>query len=121
LIAMTERLFREDAYAGIPVSGVTHDRNWHWNKCQDKALNSVSYGRRFLRPWAMGGAYYLAPGPLSKLVISQLRFPGLMDSEYFEDKLVGDTLVCENVDLVTLNAYEDFGLTLTEQHRFNTP
>lgn len=119
LVTVVEQLHRQDAYAGVPVSGVTHDRNWHWNKCQNKALNSVSYGRPFLRQWAMGGAYYLAPGPLNKLVVALMRFPGLLESEYYEDKLVGDTLIFENVDLVPLSAYEDFGLTLTEQHRFN--
>lgn len=119
LRTVVEQLYRQDAYAGVPVSGVTHDRNWHWNKCQDKALHSVSYGRPFLRQWAMGGAYYLAPGPLHKLVVSLMRFPGLLESEYYEDKLVGDTLIFENVDLVSLSAYEDFGLTLTEHHRFN--
>jgi len=119
LRTITDRLYDADAYAGVPVSGVTHDRNWHWNKCQNKALNKISYGRPYLRAWAMGGAYYLAPGPLNKLVISLTRFPGLLESEYYEDKLVGDTLVMENVELTELSAYEDFGLSLTEQHRFN--
>lgn len=109
-----ERLYHDDAYAGVPVSGVTHDRNWHWNKCQNSALNHLSYGRPFLRQWAMGGAYYLGPGPLAKLVFALMRFPGLLESEYYEDKLVGDTLVFENVELTSLTAYEDFGLTLTE-------
>jgi hypothetical protein len=119
LKAIIENLHQRDAYAGVPVSGVTHDRNWHWNKCQNKTLNKVSYGRPFLRQWAMGGAYYLAPGPLYKLVLTLTRFPGLLESEYYEDKMVGDTLIFENVDLLPLQAYEDFGLTLTESHRFN--
>lgn len=119
LKAILESLHQRDAYAGVPVSGVTHDRNWHWNKCQNKALHEISYGRPFLRQWAMGGAYYLAPGPLYKLVLTLTRFPGLLESEYYEDKMVGDTLIFENVDLLPLTAYEDFGLTLTEFHRFN--
>lgn len=120
LRALVEQLYRDDAYAGVPVSGTGHDRNWHWNKCQDKSLHKITYGRPFLRQWAKGGAYYLAPGPLNKLVLSLLRFPGLLESEYYEDKLVGDTLVFENVDLTVLAEYEDFGLTLTDAHRFNT-
>jgi hypothetical protein len=119
LKAMLDTLRERDAYAGVPVSGLTHDRNWHWNKCQDKSLHKISYGRPFLRQWAMGGAYYLGPGPLCKLVTTLIRFPGLLQSEYFEDKMVGDTLIVENVDLLPLKAYEDFGLTLTEFHRFN--
>ena len=108
-----------NAYAGVPVSGVTHDRCWHWNKCQDPALNKRSYGRPFLRAWAMGGAYFLGPAQLEKLVLAMIRFPGLFEGEYYEDKLVGDVLALENVELTTLKAYEEFGLTLTEGHRFN--
>ncbi|MFL9924129.1 hypothetical protein PQR62_07630 [Herbaspirillum lusitanum] len=114
-----EQLRQMDVYAGVPVSGTTHDRNWHWNKCQDPALNSRSYGKPFHRPWAMGGAYYLGPGPLGKLVVAMTRFPGLYDGEYYEDKLVGDMMVLEQVELQNLSGYEDFGLSLTEQHRFN--
>lgn len=110
---------RTNVYAGVPVSGTTHDRNWHWNKCQDPALNHVSYGKPFLRHWAMGGAYYLGPGPLEKLVMTMIRFPGLFDGEYYEDKLVGDALVLDKVELKSLAGYEDFGLSLTAQHRFN--
>jgi hypothetical protein len=51
-------------------------------------------------------------------VLSTIRFPGLFEGEYYEDKLVGDILAMENVALDTLNAYEDFGLRLTEHHRF---
>lgn len=116
-----ERLRQADAYAGVPVSGTTHDRNWHWNKCQDKALNRVTYGKPFLRHWAMGGAYYLAPGPLARLASSLIRFPGLYESEYYEDKMVGDALFFEGVNLTPLKAYEEFGLRLTEAHRFNAP
>ncbi|HWZ47130.1 MAG TPA: hypothetical protein VNX00_02800 [Herbaspirillum sp.] len=118
LRTFTGHLYDQDSYAGLPVSGTSHDRNWHWNKCQDPALNKRSYGRPFFRPWATGGAYYLAPGPLHKLVTSLMRFPGLFESEYYEDKLVGDTLMFEGVEL-TACANEDFGLSLTEQHRFN--
>ncbi|MFJ9451918.1 hypothetical protein [Herbaspirillum sp. NPDC101397] len=115
-----EQLRQLDVYAGVPVSGVTHDRNWHWNKCQDPVLNRKTYGRPFLRQWAKGGAYYLGPGPLEKLVISMIRFPGMFEGEYYEDKLVGDMMVLEQVELKMLAEYEDFGLSLTEQHRFNS-
>lgn len=117
---LLDQLHTLNVYAGVPVSGTTHDRNWHWNKCQDKALNTISYGKPFWRHWAMGGAYYLGPGPLEKLVMTMMRFPGLFDGEYYEDKLVGDALMVEQVPLKELAGYEDFGLSLTAQHRFNS-
>jgi hypothetical protein len=115
------RLHGLDAYAGVPVSGVTHDRNWHWGKCSDAVLNTRTYGRPFWRQWAKGGAYYLGPGPLEKLVIAMVRFPGLFEGEYYEDKLVGDVLMFEQVELKQLPGYEEFGLSLTDEHRFNVP
>jgi hypothetical protein len=114
-----EELHRTNAYSGVPVSGVTHDRNWHWNKCEDPQLNRRSYGRPFLRQWAMGGAYYLGPGPLEKVVLALIRFPGLFEGEYYEDKLVGDVLAQEGVDLAPLQGYEAFGLRILDFHRFN--
>jgi hypothetical protein len=113
-----QQLHGSDAYAGVPVSGVTHDRNWHWNKCEDQELNRRSYGRPFIRQWAMGGAYYLGPGPLAKVVLALLKYPGLFDGEYYEDKLVGDILAGEGSALTRILGYEDFGLQLTEEHRF---
>lgn len=115
-----EVLYKLDAYAGVPVSGATHDRNWHWGKCQDPALNTRTYGRPFWRQWAKGGAYYLGPGPLEKVVLALTRFPGLFEGEYYEDKLVGDVLMSEKVELRPLGGYEEFGLMLTDQHRFKT-
>jgi len=114
-----EEFHRVDAYAGVPVSGVTHDRNWHWSKCDDPQLNRRSYGRPFTRQWAMGGAYYLGPGPLESVVLSLMRFPGLFEGEYYEDKLVGDVLALEHTDLNPVQGYEAFGLRIAESHRFN--
>lgn len=119
--ARVAELRSRDVYAGVPVSGVTHDRNWHWNKCQDPALNARTYGRPFLAHWAMGGAYYLGPSVLEKVVLFLTRFPGMFEGEYYEDKLVGDVLMFEKVALERLAAYKDFGLALTDEHRFNPP
>lgn len=118
LLEATNLLKEGDAYAGFPVTSLTHDRNWHWNKCQDPVLNRRSYGKPFLRPWARGGAYYLGAGPLEKFVFSTMRFPGLLEGEYYEDKLVGDVLGFENVPLVQLESERDFGLSMDEEHRF---
>ena len=112
-------LHSRDAYAGVPVSGVTHDRNWHWNKCKDPALNTRTYGRPYFRAWAMGGAYYLGPGPLEKIVLFLMRFPGMFEGEYFEDKLVGDVLHFEATPLEPLPSYEYLGMVLRDAHRFS--
>ena len=118
LTNIIDELRRLDVYAGVPEADLTHDRNWHWNKCEDPIINTRTYGRPVLRPWARGGAYYLGPGPLRKIVLFLTRFPGMFEGEYYEDKLVGDLLAFENVELKALDTYGDFGLRLTEQHRF---
>jgi hypothetical protein len=46
-----------------------------------------------------GGAYYLGPTPLEKIVIALTRYPGLFEGEYYEDKLIGDVLMFEGVEL----------------------
>lgn len=111
-------LKQQDAYAGFPVTSLTHDRCWHWNKCEDPALNRRAYGKPVYRPWARGGAYYLGSGPLEKFVLATMRFPGLLEGEYYEDKLVGDLMALEDVPLVELDSERDFGLSLDHQHRF---
>ncbi|WP_235471256.1 hypothetical protein [Herbaspirillum hiltneri] len=103
------QLMRENAYAGVPVSSLDHDRCYHWGLCNDHDLNRRVYGRPVLRAWAAGGAYYLGPGPLEKVVISLLRFPGLFEGEYYDDKLIGDVLVFENVNLTPRHGYDEFG------------
>lgn len=111
-------LKQQDAYAGVPLTDLSHDRCWHWNKCEDPALNRRAYGKPFYRPWARGGAYYLGSGPLEKFVLATMRFPGLLEGEYYEDKFVGDLMGLENVPLVGLESDSAFGLSLDEQHRF---
>lgn len=111
-------LAQQDAYAGFPVTSLSHDRCWHWNKCEDPALNRRSYGKPFYQPWARGGAYYLGSGPLEKFVLSTTRFPGLLEGEYYEDKLVGDVMALERMPLVQLESERDFGLSLDHEHRF---
>lgn len=118
LVETAHRLKLEDAYAGFPVTTLNHDRCWHWNKCENPALNQRSYGKPFYRPWARGGAYYLGSGPLEKFVLATTRFPGLLEGEYYEDKLVGDVMALERVPLVQLQSERDFGLSLDHQHRF---
>jgi len=111
-------LKKEDVYAGFPVTSLSHDRCWHWNKCEDPVLNRRAYGKPFHRPWARGGAYYLGSGPLEKFVMATIRFPGLLEGEYYEDKLVGDVMALEGVPLGQLESERDFGLSLDHQHRF---
>jgi len=118
LLETVHALKRQDAYAGFPVTTVTHDRCWHWNKCADPVLNRRHYGKPFYRPWARGGAYYLGAGPLEKFVMATTRFPGLLEGEYYEDKMVGDIMALENVELLQLESERDFGLSLDNDHRF---
>lgn len=105
-------LHRADAYAGVPTGGLEHDRCFHWGLCDNAELNRRVYARPVLRAWAGGGALYLGPGPVEKVVHSLIRFPGLLEGEYFDDKLIGDVLVFEGVALVERGAYADFGLTI---------
>lgn len=118
LMETLTRLKEEDAYAGFPVTSLTHDRNWHWNKCEDPVLNRRTYGKPFFRPWARGGAYFLGAGPLETFVLATMRFPGLLEGEYYEDKMVGDILGFDNVPLLHLESERDFGLSMDEEHRF---
>ncbi|WP_050476262.1 hypothetical protein [Herbaspirillum rhizosphaerae] len=103
-------LAQENAYAGVRSADLDHDRCQHWGECRDPALNRRVYGKPVLRPWANGGAYYLGAGPLEKVVMALIRFPGLFDGEYYEDKLIGDALVFEAVEPKFVNSYADFGL-----------
>lgn len=103
-------LAQENAYAGVRSANLDHDRCLHWGECKDPALNRRVYGKPVLRPWANGSAYYLGAGPLEKVVMALIRFPGLFDGEYYEDKLVGDALVFEAVEPTFVNSYADFGL-----------
>lgn len=118
LLDAVYQLKQQDAYAGFPVTSLSHDRCWHWNKCEDPELNRRSYGKPFYHPWARGGAYYLGSGPLEKFVFATMRFPGLLEGEYYEDKLVGDVLALENISLLHLESEKDFGLSLSHEHRF---
>jgi hypothetical protein len=118
LLATVHQLKLQDAYAGFAVTSLTHDRCWHWNKCADPAMNARPYGKPFYRPWARGGAYYLGAGPLEKFVLATTRFPGLLEGEYYEDKMVGDIMALENVALLQLQSERDFGLRLDDEHRF---
>jgi hypothetical protein len=92
------------------VDGLQLDRCAHWGKCRDLALNRRVYGRPALRPWASGNAYYLGAGPLEKVVLALMRFPGLFEGEYYEDKLVGDVLVFEGVQLTPLATCAEIGI-----------
>ena len=106
------QMARENVYSGVPVANSQFDRCAHWGECQDPVMNRRVYGRPMLRPWANGKAYYLGPGPLEKVVFSLMRFPGLFEGEYYEDKLVGDVLVFESVALTPIKEFGEFGLGL---------
>lgn len=112
LLKTLQQWKQDNAYAGVPAHmGGEHDRCRHWGKCEDNTLNSTPYSRPYYRSWAIGDAYFLAPGPLEKLVLSLTRFPAQFDGEYFEDKLVGDVLMFEGVSLHALQDYVDIGMS----------
>lgn len=115
LAASLQRLAVEGGYAGSPVGGLEHDRCLHWGLCLNQELNRRVYGRPMLRPWASGAAYYLGPRALDKVVLALMRFPGLFEGEYYEDKLVGDVLLFEGEDLAPLSGPGDFGLAVAEE------
>jgi hypothetical protein len=102
---------RQETYAGVPMQmGNEHDRCRHWGKCEDPVLNATPYARPYYRTWAEDNAYFLAPVPLEKIVLSFARFPAQFDGEYYEDKLIGDTLMFEGVNLQAQGTYTDMGL-----------
>ncbi|WP_343583256.1 hypothetical protein [Herbaspirillum sp.] len=111
LRASLERLASEGGYAGVSSGGTEHDRCWHWGLCLSQDLNKRVYGRPVLRPWAAGGAYYLGARALEKAILSLMRFPGLFEGEYYEDKLIGDVLVFEGEQLNDVGGYAAFGLS----------
>ena len=106
------RFYVDNVYAGVPMANLGHDRCLHWGLCTSQDLNQRVYGRPVLRAWAAGGAYYLGPKPLEKIVLSLLKFPGLFEGEYYEDKLMGDVLVFEGENLSECKSYAEFGLFL---------
>lgn len=99
-----------NSYSGVPVAIDRFDRCAHWGKCQDNAMNRRVYGRPALRPWADGKAYYVGPGPVEKFVLALTRFPGLLDGEFYEEKLVGDVLSSEGVALAPMADYGEIGV-----------
>ncbi|WP_050464039.1 ribosome maturation factor RimM [Herbaspirillum autotrophicum] len=101
---------RKDVYIGVPVTSFEHDRCLHWEQSENAASERRPYGRPVLGPWADGSAYYLGSGAVEKIVLSFIRFPGLFDGEYYEDKLIGDVLIAEGVTLGGVASYDDFGL-----------
>ncbi|HEY4074795.1 MAG TPA: hypothetical protein VGM52_16990 [Herbaspirillum sp.] len=104
------QMAHENGYAGVVVQTAQFDRCSHWGKCDDPAMNRKVYGRPVLQPWACGSAYYLGPGPLEKVVFSLLRFPGTFEGEFYEDKLIGDVLAYEGINLFAISSYAEFGL-----------
>lgn len=105
-------LFKEHGlYAGLPSHmGGDHDRCRHWGKCEDPALNQRVYSRPYYRAWAEGDAYFMAAGVMQKLVLSLIRFPAQFEGEFYEDKLIGDVLMFEGVNLTALESYADMGM-----------
>jgi hypothetical protein len=47
---------------------------------------------------------------LEKLVMNLTRFPAQFDGEYYEDKLVGDTLMFEGIELSVQESLATMGL-----------
>jgi hypothetical protein len=115
MVRALSRMSGANSYAGVPVLIGQFDRCAHWGKCQDSAMNRRVYGQPALRPWAEGKAYYVGPGPLEKFVFALTRFPGLLDGEFYEDKLVGDVLTSEGVALTSMANYNEIGLGTASQ------
>lgn len=112
LLTSLRHLAAEGGYFGFPTGDLEHDRCLHWGLCQNQELNRRVYGRPVLRPWASSEVYYLGPRALEKAVLSLMRFPGLFEGEYYEDKLIGDVLVFEGEELTKVDGPADFGLAV---------
>ncbi len=98
-------------YAGVPMTmGSEHDRCRHWGLCEDPVLNTLPYARPYYRTWAEEDAYFIPPMALEKLVMNLTRFPAQFDGEYYEDKLVGDTLMFEGIELSVQESLATMGL-----------
>lgn len=105
-----ELLARENVYSGVPVNAVELDRCQHWGLCRDQHLNRRLYGRPSLRDWASTHAYFLGARQVEQVVLSTLRFPGLFEGEYYDDKLIGDILVLESEGMAEQSDFGVFGL-----------
>lgn len=111
LINQLTQFKRQDLYAGLPAHrGGEHDRCRHWGKCEEPALNQRVYSRPYYRAWAEGGAYFMAAAVMQKLVMSLIRFPAQFEGELYEDKLVGDVLMFEGVNLTAWSNYAEIGM-----------
>lgn len=100
-----------EVYAGVTTTdGIQHDRCRHWGRCADEALNRRVYNKPFYRAWAAEDAYFLGAAAVRKLVLSMIRFPARFDGEYYEDKLIGDIMLFEGIELTGWQDYADLGL-----------
>ncbi|WP_167367781.1 hypothetical protein [Methylobacterium pseudosasicola] len=73
------------------IMGYPHfDRAWHFGKCASPM--PAIYGKPFIAPYANGPLYFLSKAALSKLATHYLKYPGCLDGEIYEDKIVGDVL-----------------------------
>lgn len=100
-------------YAGRPAGGEKFDRCWHIGKCANP--ETLPYGRRYYGPWARGAIYALSPTAIECILREYLFYPGEMEGEYFEDKLVADMLRRCGIELSYCDVGALFGLLDTEE------
>jgi hypothetical protein len=102
-------------YLGKPVANILHDRIWHHGKCTLPV--PFIYGKPVKAPWARGPLYYLSAYALRTLARHHLRFPGAIEGEIYEDKVVGDILYENHIPLVSAALELPLGLVTSTAHR----
>jgi hypothetical protein len=96
-------------YAGHAIGDPKFDRAWHIGKCESGSV--PPYGMRFRGRWASGPTYWLSARAVDALVREFLLYPGLTEGEWFEDKLVGDTLNRLGFVVTNFNVAQSYGLS----------
>jgi len=109
---LTELLANID-YAGELAGGPQFDRCWHMGKCEDHGTPINS--KRFYGAWARGPLYYLSQKALRVLVHEYIFYPGEIVGQLYEDKLVSDILIRQDIVLSQFDLEPLLGLTTTNE------
>ena|GEM_PF-6234342 len=111
----TTALFSSADYMGVPVQNPFHDRIWHFGKCAEPT--PAVYSKPIKSVWARGPLYFLSAHALEKLSQHYLRFPGCLEGEIYEDKIVGDVLYENGIMLTKCILENVLGLDSKVQDR----
>jgi hypothetical protein len=107
--AGTAALLNEHQFAGELVGDEWFDRCWHFGKCSSPVFNTP-YEKPFVGAWPDGPLYYLGPRAVEVLVRTYVRYPGIIEGEMFEDKLVADLLRSHGISPAHVDLAPIFGL-----------